>query len=213
METKSSETTAIVSAAQGRIEKRRYVMDFGPNAALKDATLNSIEDWIANGCKYSGAILIKSSPEPAKTDNQVYVTALEIEVKAYTVNFGFGNDVTPLILGSPLARGEERLVLSDELRVAVSETVEKALSYTLGENGKDVVLSKLRLDYGFGFSEVTDFPGRFMELLTEVLQGGSKYVEERIIQELRSRYTYLGEDQTFKDAVLKLVAADSAIPR
>ena len=213
MEMETSDMTTMASGIQGRIEKRRYVMDFGPNGALKDVALKVIEDWITNGCRYTGAILIKPSDETITTNDQRFVTALEIEVKAYTVSQGPMNESTPLNLRSAPKKREERLVLSDELRSGVSETVEKALAYTLGENGRDVVLSRLKIDYGFGFSEVTDFPGRFVELLTEILQGGSRYVEEWIVRELMNKYPYIEETKTFKDAVVKLVALDSALPR
>ena len=209
MKMKTSDMTTI-ERVQGKIEKRRYVMDFGPNGALKDVALKVIEDWITNGCRYTGAILIKPSNDPSSTNKQRFVTALEIEVKAYTVSVGAMNASS---LGSASTKQEERLVLSDELRTGVSETVEKALAYTLGENGKDVVLSRLKIDYGFGFSEVTDFPGRFVELLTEILQGGSTYVEEWIIRELKTKYPNMAESKTFKDAVLKLVSVDSARSR
>src|SRR2546430_2537173 len=64
MKMKTSDMTTI-ERVQGKIEKRRYVMDFGPNGALKDVALKVIEDWITNGCRYTGAILIKPSKDPA----------------------------------------------------------------------------------------------------------------------------------------------------
>jgi hypothetical protein len=206
-------TTSRVTLENGPVGKIRYVLDFGPSGAKTNTTLRAIDGWLSNGAKFSGAIMMRPSKLPQATAES-YVTAVEIEVKVYEIQDP-NNEIAKFVLGrnngpAVAAQVEDaRLVLSESTREMVSSVVRSALSYALGENGRDVVLSKLQLDYGFGFAEVTDFPGRFMELLNEILDGGSKYIEDRIVLELVDHNPDLKGCSSFKDAVTKLVAIDT----
>jgi hypothetical protein len=203
------------NASAGRVPvgKIRYVLDFGPTGAKTVAALDAIDGWLSNGSKYSGAIMIRPSNLPVPSVDSC-VTAIEIEVKLYEIDDP-NDEVTKFVLGrtgAPPARAandDVRLTLSGDTRRMVSGAVRSALGYALGESGRDVVLSRLQLDYGFGFSEVTDFPGRFMELLNEILQGGSRFVEERMLQELRVENPALRDCGTLKEAIIALVAVDA----
>jgi hypothetical protein len=198
-------------------EKRRYVIDFGPNAARMETTLAAIEQWLDISAQQTGAIFLKSPDESSDTNRRDCVTAVEVEIKVIIVDsepFGYagrfvierGRQSTL----SPVRRSEERLVLSESTRASVNEIVQRALSHALGENGRDVVLNKMQIDYGSGFSQVPDFPSRFVELLDEILREGARNVEDRMIKEFKDRYPSLGECQTFKEVVLALVTADSS---
>jgi hypothetical protein len=207
-------TTSTTTMQSGPIGKIRYVLDFGPDGAKTNTTLKAIDGWLANGSKYSGAIMMRPSNLPMASPDS-YVTAVEIEVKVYEIQEPT-NEVSRFVLGrrnsstsSTAVIDDGRLVLTDSTREMVSTVVRSALGYALGENGRDVVLSKLQLDYGFGFAEVTDFPGRFMELINEILDGGSKYIEDRILQQLVKENPQLVHCKTFKEAVMKLIAIDS----
>ncbi len=208
----SSKTDVVLQ--EGSEQEIRYVLDFGPGGAKSGEALKTIEDGLANLSKYAGAIMIRRAKGLPKT-SKGYLTAVEIKMTLYEIPDPT-DEVSRFVLGWNTTSPEsgttdgDRLVLSAESRAMVSRVVRSALAYTLGDNGRDVVLSKLQLDYGFGFSEVTDFPGRFVELLNEILQGGARYVEERMLQELRSENKILQDCQTLKDAVMKLVLIDTS---
>lgn len=196
---------------------RRYVLDFGPTAQPRRLALSALEGWLANGSKYAGAFFVKSPSGEEALPDEAFVSAIEINVRVITTT------VPPdLVTGlSSWAQAEARTTLpavsttsrhdlTDASREMVSRRVRTALAYALGEGGRDVVLAQLQLDYGFGFSEVTDYPGRFIELLNEILHSGARFVEERILQELALENASLKGASSFKEAVTRLATADAA---
>lgn len=216
MTTEPSRPQTKTVSSMSSAEARRYVLDFGPAPIRKEIAINTLEEWLANGSKYTGALLVRTPGQDSSPSDRVYVTAIELSMKVYTTNVGPEDEVGAFVRGrgsvSEAVRpsySTEKLVLTDGSRQVVSEVVRSALAYTLGESGRDVMLSKLQLDYGFGFSQVTDYPGRFTELLNEILQGGARYVEERILQELETKYPSLKGSGSFKDAVGRLVTIDT----
>ena len=214
MSGKPSRAMTKTTPAQATEDVRRYVLDFGPTTPSKELALKSLEEWLANGSKYAGAVLIKSQGSDSAAGDPLFVTAIELSVKVYTTTVGPDDEVGSFVrrnTGSTRVIGPEanKLVLASASREMVSRVLKSALAYSLGESGKDVVLSELQLDYGFGFSEATDYPGRFVELLDEILKGGAKYVEERILQELEREKPGLKGALSFKDAMLLLAELDT----
>ena len=195
---------------------RRYVLDFGPAAHPRSLALSALEGWLANGSKYSGAFFLKSPTSPETSDQDGFVSAIELNVRIITTTLPSDQATGASAWAQPQAspvRSESSISanrdLTDASREMVSRRVRSALAFALGEGGRDVVLAQLQLDYGFGFSEVTDFPGRFIELLNEILQSGARFVEERILEELALENPSLKKASSFKEAIAQLATVDT----
>jgi len=197
------------------VEEKRFVIDFGVRGARKADALKVIEEGLASSSLRMDALLFDSLNKAPANAGSDWLSVLEISIKAYTqASEGLSDEKFPTRPGSSIASPESAqsrtpLILTKRSREAVTECVEKGLVYALGENGRDVILSGLQVDYGFSFSEVPDYPGRFAELLDEILHGGARYIEERIVKELNDRHLYKGEFSSLKGAVQALASLDS----
>jgi len=198
------------------IEERRFVIDFGAGGARKQDALRVIEEVLASSSAHMGAVLFDELRKAPANEEGDWLSVVEVSVKAYTLasediperNLFKGNSSSESSAESA-AYSRAPLILTKRSRKAVTDCVEKGLAYALGENGRDVILSRLQVDYGFSFSEVPDYPGRFAELLDEILQGGARYIEDRIVKELNGRHLYEGEFSSLKSAVQALANLDS----
>jgi hypothetical protein len=215
----ANKTTRLERPANARtatgvsVDERRFVIDFGPGGAQKVDSLRVIEEGIASSSRRMGAFLFDELNKAPANAGGDWLSVVEISIKAYTLASEEASDESPT---RPVASKAEQvvqprtpLILTRESRKTITDCVEKGLAYALGENGRDVILSRLQVDYGFSFSEVPDYPGRFTELLDEILQGGARYIEERIVKELNDTHLYEGEFSNLKVAVQALASIDS----
>jgi hypothetical protein len=198
------------------VEEIRFVINFRTGGTRKGDALTVIKEALTSCSRRLDATLTDALNRSPSENGGDWLSVVELSVRAYTQKSEESSEDTFLgvngsnvSLADSAARPGTSMILTRRSREVVTECVERGLADALGEYGKDVIIDRLQADYGFSTSEVPDYPGRFSELLDELLQGGGRFSEQRIVKELNDRHLYEGECSSLKGAVRALATVDA----